>query len=109
MRSTPAAGDLLNDLRQRGVKLSANGDQLVIDAPHGTLTNDDVDALRQLKPLLLAMLKNRMAPHRCDRADWTDRRVKKRRPDAPTDPQGDWLQTKCIVCGRFFGYRPSVN
>ena len=106
MRSTPEAGDLLADLRRRGVELTANGDQLVIDAPHGTLTSVDVNALRQLKPLLLAILKNRMAPHRCD---LVDRRVMKRLPDAPTDPQGDWLQTKCRVCGRFFGYRPSRN
>ncbi len=69
MRSTPEAGDLLADLRRRGVNLSASGDQLVIDAPHGTLTSVDVDALRQLKPLLLAMLASQAAPHRCDPVD----------------------------------------
>ncbi len=69
MKSTPDAGDLVADLRRRGVRLTASGSQLVIDAPHGTLTSVDVDALRRWKPLLLAMLASQAAPHRCDPVD----------------------------------------
>jgi len=102
----PDVTDLLTSLRRRGAELSTDGDQIVIDAPRGVLTDADLAALRRLKPLLLPMLASRVAPHRCNP---TDRRVRDRRPDAPTDQRGDWLQTRCDTCGRFFGYRPSVN
>jgi len=56
MRGTPDASDLLDDLRQRGVSLTASGDRLQVDAPRGTLTPADLDDLRRHKPKLLTIL-----------------------------------------------------
>jgi len=50
------AASLLSDLAGRGVVLTAEGGRLVIDAPEGVVTPDDVTALGSLKPSVLAIL-----------------------------------------------------
>jgi amino acid adenylation domain-containing protein len=47
---------LLHHLAKAGIKLSASGDSLLIDAPKGTVTPEWRDLLRQHKPKLLALL-----------------------------------------------------
>lgn len=47
---------LHNDLKKRGVRLEADGDDLKVDAPAGALTGEDRGALVQAKPALLAFL-----------------------------------------------------
>ena len=56
---TPAA--LLSDLRRRGVKLTAEGDQLRYRAPRGTLRPTDLEALRAHKRSLLDALREAAA------------------------------------------------
>ncbi|MEH1016935.1 condensation domain-containing protein [Micromonospora sp. CPCC 206060] len=57
MSSAPADADgLLRLLRERGVTLSARGTALEFDAPAGVLTDDLIDAMRRLKPDILARL-----------------------------------------------------
>jgi amino acid adenylation domain-containing protein len=51
------AYSLLSELRQRGVFLSAERDQLICRAPNGTLTPDLRKALQELKPALLEVLR----------------------------------------------------
>ncbi|MCC7409045.1 MAG: hypothetical protein IT442_13325 [Phycisphaeraceae bacterium] len=53
---------LLNDLRQRGVVLTAKGDRLAYDAPRGVLTADLRALLVGLKPALLAILRGDPPP-----------------------------------------------
>jgi len=48
---------LLGELRSKGVWLSVEDDQLVVDAPRGLLTDDLRQAIRQHKPALLALLR----------------------------------------------------
>ncbi len=55
------AAALLSDLRRRGVKLSAEGDQLRYRAPRGTLRPADLEALRIHKLELLAELSQARA------------------------------------------------
>ncbi|MCC7409241.1 MAG: hypothetical protein IT442_14340 [Phycisphaeraceae bacterium] len=53
---------LLNDLRQRGVVLTAKDDRLAYDAPRGVLTADLRALLVGLKPALLAILRGDPTP-----------------------------------------------
>ncbi len=48
---------LLESLRGRDIRLSANGDRLRVDAPRGRLTAELRDTLRQHKRELLALLR----------------------------------------------------
>ncbi|HEY0699270.1 MAG TPA: condensation domain-containing protein, partial [Micromonospora sp.] len=52
---TDAEG-LLRLLRARGIRLAARGRSLDVDAPAGALTDELIDAMRRLKPGLLALL-----------------------------------------------------
>jgi TubC N-terminal docking domain len=54
--------ELLYSLRERGVKINAEGDQLRVDAPAGELVEADWTAIGQAKPALLALLSR--APDR---------------------------------------------
>lgn len=47
---------LYHDLKTQGVKLEADGENLKIDAPVGTLTKADRSALLECKPVLLRFL-----------------------------------------------------
>ena len=53
---TAAGPDLLRDLRQRGVRLSTNGNRLVVDAPRDVLTDDDRASLRAEKKSIIQVL-----------------------------------------------------
>jgi hypothetical protein len=56
------ASALLARLRALGVTLTAVGDVLRLDAPRGALTSQLVDAVRQEKPALLALLRSGRTP-----------------------------------------------
>lgn len=47
---------VLQQLRERDIRLTASGDRLVVDAPRGVLTEQLRDALRERKAELLAIL-----------------------------------------------------
>lgn len=47
---------LYHDLKGRGVELEVAGEDLKVDAPAGTLTDEDRSALVELKPVLLKFL-----------------------------------------------------
>ncbi|MCH7884414.1 MAG: hypothetical protein IIC01_04110 [Planctomycetes bacterium] len=47
---------LLEQLRERDIRLSANGDRLVVDAPRGALTEQLRGTLREHKAELLAIV-----------------------------------------------------
>ena len=51
---TAIARAVVELLRQQGANLSVDGDRLHIDGPRETLTPEIVDALRELKPDLVA-------------------------------------------------------
>ena len=53
---TNVLDSLLSDLRSRGVDLQVSGDRLLVDAPLGTLTDDDRAALSVSKPSILRRL-----------------------------------------------------
>lgn len=84
------AHQLFADLTHRGVKLTASGDRLSVDAPKGTMT----DELRQLllahKAELLAMLQDDLQPtrpcHSCHALNWRQR---------PPERGGGWLCGAC--------------
>jgi hypothetical protein len=50
------AQDLLEALRTDGVRVTAIGDRLELDAPRGAMTQDRLDQVRVLKQELLALL-----------------------------------------------------
>jgi hypothetical protein len=47
---------LLTDLRMRGVQIGLDGDEIVCRAPRGTMTPEDLAALRTLKPAITRCL-----------------------------------------------------
>lgn len=47
---------LCHEMKERGVRLEAEGGRLVVDAPAGELTGHDRAALAEAKPVLLRML-----------------------------------------------------
>ena len=53
---TSVLNSLLSDLRSRGVELQVSGGRLVVDAPAGTLTENDRAALSVSKPSILRRL-----------------------------------------------------
>jgi hypothetical protein len=48
---------LLEDLRSRDVRLDADGERLIVDAPVGTVTEEIRTAIVDLKPKLLKLLE----------------------------------------------------
>jgi len=50
------AYELLDSLRADGVKVTAIGDRLKLDAPHGALSQERLEQVRAHKPELLALL-----------------------------------------------------
>ncbi len=51
-----SALSLYHDLKARGVKLQADGERLLVDAPADELTDEDRAALTEFKPMLLRLL-----------------------------------------------------
>lgn len=81
------ATGLLDDLRNKGVRLSVEEDRLAVDAPKGMLTDDVRQAIRQHKQALLALLSQPMpaaAPVQSTALP----------PPAPLTPS-----YPCVVCG----------
>ncbi len=56
-----SAQTLLDGLQGRGASFRANGDWLRWRAPVGVMTEDDLSALREHKPELMAILRERGA------------------------------------------------
>jgi hypothetical protein len=52
---------LFHGLKNRGVNLEADGDNLKVDAPTGALTEEDRAALVEFKPILLRILTRHQA------------------------------------------------
>ena len=50
-------GELIADLRARGVVLTAEGDSLRYDGPDGAITTEDLEGLRANKAAILALLR----------------------------------------------------
>lgn len=61
MNATANAEALLEDLRIKGVKVSADGGYLELDAPAGVLTEELDQRIRQYKPDLLEVLEQEAA------------------------------------------------
>lgn len=53
------AADILAHAEQHDIHLRADGDQLLLDAPKDALTQDLRETLKQHKPALLDLLRNR--------------------------------------------------
>lgn len=47
---------LYHDLKERGVILQADDERLLVDAPAGVVTEEDKNAILEVKPLLLRFL-----------------------------------------------------
>lgn len=61
--------ELLRELTRRGVKLTVNGDHLRYEAPRGAVTPDLLEAMRQHKPALEALLQPSAWPPGLGRPD----------------------------------------
>lgn len=61
------AAEVLNEVRQRGIRLHVNGSDLCYAAPQGTLTADLKAELKANKPQLLTILSNRKHRRQGDR------------------------------------------
>lgn len=61
MRKTMNRSQLLKELDKWGVKLSVNGDRLVIEAPKNVLTSELRDALKEHKPQIIDLLRQSQA------------------------------------------------
>src|SRR5574341_839121 len=68
--STTSVADLLAALEARGVRLRANGDRLVYEAPAGALTDADREVLKAAKPAVLAYLRSQRASSTTD-VNWS--------------------------------------
>ena len=55
---------LLTDLAAKGVSILADGEQLTIEGPTASLTDEVVESLRALKPAVLSTLRHR--PRCCE-------------------------------------------
>ena len=94
----PVTERLMSVLRSRGIEIRADGDDLVVGPAH-LLTDGDRQAIRKLKPQLLAMIQ---AEDNCRNQHhmpgcWSTERVRHR---------PGWSRTVCSSCGRFIGYSP---
>ena len=50
------AASLLDSLSSRGIVLTNLGGEIQVEAPRGTITDSDIEAIRQHKPKLLSLL-----------------------------------------------------
>lgn len=60
---------LYDDLKKRGVRLEANGERLVVNAPVGIMTDELKAALSEAKPALLRLLSRYAAKEESRRDD----------------------------------------
>ena len=65
-----AALPILAYLRRRGVRVTAKGELLRLDAPSGVLSLAEVEVLREIKPALLAALAEEEWPPAPDPRAW---------------------------------------
>lgn len=109
--------ELLAELEQRGVKLTLAGDKLRYDAPVGALTLELKDALRQHKPALLALLREREAIPRvinnvfCFTCFKTAGKAAKYQAHkvAVRQDQPGWWELTCTRCGSKCYMRPPAT
>ena len=60
---------LVHHLQQHGVALSLDGDRIIADGPDSVLTDETIDAIRQLKPQIRHLLQSQQA-NGWDSSDW---------------------------------------
>ena len=60
---------LVHRLQQYGVALSLEGDRIIADGPDSVLTDETIDAIRQLKPQIRQLLQSEQAKD-WDQSDW---------------------------------------
>ena len=60
---------LVHQLQRSGVALSLEGDRIIADGPDNVLTNETIDAIRQLKPEIRHLLQSKQAKD-WDPSDW---------------------------------------
>jgi hypothetical protein len=94
------ARSLYHDLKERGVILKAQGEQLKVDAPVGVLTEEHRTALREFKPRLLKFLSRpreepQEAPERESVARWAGPGLVKIR-DPFTGEWHEWPAANCL-------------
>ena len=102
---TTKEGDPMNDpidvllatLTRQGVVLTADGDNLGIDAPDDVLTPELIERLKWHKFDILDRLRRTMPCHSMHfmPVNWRDE-----------SPRAGRIRTVCRVCGKFIGYRP---
>ena len=88
---------LLTTLTRHGVVLTADGENLDIDAPDGVLTPELIERLMLHKLDILDRLRRTMPCHNMHfmPVNWRDE-----------SPRAGRIRTVCRVCGKFIGYRP---
>lgn len=60
---------LVNRLQHSGVALSLEGDRIIADGPDSVLTDETIDAIRQLKPQIRQLLQSQQV-NDWDLSDW---------------------------------------
>ena len=60
---------LVHHLQQHGVALSLEGDRIIADGPDSVLTDETIDAIRQLKPQIRTLLQSEQA-NDWNKSDW---------------------------------------
>ena len=94
------AQDLLKDLRSRDVRVEADGERLVVDAPAGAITEEAKATLTEHKPKLLKLLGwERRKLERADRLGCTARWSRHPWWIELHDPTtGEWHEVKASEC-----------
>ncbi|WP_144059762.1 TubC N-terminal docking domain-related protein [Rhodopirellula sallentina] len=90
---------MLSDLSARGVVVTVARGSIELDAPAGSLTDDDVVALRESKTEILEALRSRCRPHN-DPDNYIE---------VPVDRRPGWVRATCKLCGCFVGYRDTTR
>jgi hypothetical protein len=99
-----SVGALIEDLNQRDIRLEAEGDKLLVDAPVGVVTDELKMSLARLKPRLLEFLRREQAevdlePEEADREGlvirWSEYPTWIKLHDPLT---GEWHEVKASAC-----------
>jgi hypothetical protein len=98
------ASDLLAALQECGATVDVDGDELVVRASRGALSAEVRAALVQLKPALLAELKQRYTPDNIDELTESvgEQTGSPKRLQPIHDAVDPWSKptAPCMVCGR---------
>lgn len=103
------ASEVLRSLEARGIKVWADGDKVQLTAERGLITDQDRDAIKSVKPSMLALLtRPAMGTIRCPRTVRGSRLV-----DCPFHTCGEKVERlrtsqiyECKKCGNYFELMP---